>query len=70
MQTITKLQMDANKNLEGATKKGGHVSPDGASSKMMRVVFVSLLLDLVAFAMILPLFPVLLDYYGRIDQVL
>lgn len=68
MQTITKLQMDANKNVEGAAKKGSHQPPDGASGKMMRVVFVSLLLDLVAFAMILPLFPVLLDYYGRMDQ--
>ena len=73
MQKMTDLQIDANKNLnptlEGTAKKTSHQPPDGASDKMLRVIFVSLLLDLVAFAMILPLFPVLLDYYGRIDQV-
>ena len=67
------LQMDANKNinpsLESAAGKASLHPPDGASSKMLKVVFVSLLLDLIAFAMILPLFPVLLDYYGRKDQV-
>ena len=73
MQKIPNLQMDANKNtkssLESATGKASLQPPDGASGKMLKVVFVSLLLDLIAFAMILPLFPVLLDYYGRKDQV-
>ena len=73
MRKTPNLQMDANKNvkpsLESAAGKASLHPPDGASSKMLKVVFVSLLLDLIAFAMILPLFPVLLDYYGRKDQV-
>lgn len=34
----------------------------------VRVVFVSLLLDLLAFTMILPLLPALLDYYKEIEN--
>lgn len=37
-------------------------------SKTVRVVFISLLLDLLAFTMILPLFPALLDHYQSIDN--
>ncbi|XP_011497319.1 PREDICTED: major facilitator superfamily domain-containing protein 10 [Ceratosolen solmsi marchali] len=37
-------------------------------SKTIRVVFVSLLLDLLAFTIILPLFPALLDHYHRTDN--
>lgn len=37
-------------------------------SKTIRVVFISLLLDLLAFTMILPLFPALLDHYQSIDN--
>lgn len=33
----------------------------------VRVVFVSLLLDLLAFTMILPLLPALLDHYKEVD---
>ncbi|KAJ8681672.1 hypothetical protein QAD02_017464 [Eretmocerus hayati] len=36
--------------------------------KTIRVVFVSLLLDLLAFTMILPLFPALLDHYQNVDS--
>ena len=36
--------------------------------KTVRVVFISLLLDLLAFTMILPLFPALLDHYESIDS--
>lgn len=32
------------------------------------IIFISLILDLLAFTMILPLFPTLLDYYGQHDQ--
>lgn len=37
-------------------------------SKTITVVFISLLLDLLAFTMILPLFPALLDHYQSIDN--
>ncbi|XP_033102842.1 major facilitator superfamily domain-containing protein 10-like [Anneissia japonica] len=37
-------------------------------SGMVKIVFVSLLLDLLAFTMILPLLPSLLDYYGNADE--
>lgn len=37
-------------------------------TKTIKVVFVSLLLDLLAFTMILPLFPALLDHYEQIDS--
>ena len=38
------------------------------NSKTLLVVFISLLLDLLAFTMILPLFPALLDHYKRVDN--
>ena len=37
-------------------------------SKTVKVVFVSLLLDLLAFTMILPLFPALLEHYQQLDK--
>ncbi|XP_015610228.1 major facilitator superfamily domain-containing protein 10 isoform X2 [Cephus cinctus] len=37
-------------------------------SKIVRVVFISLLLDLLAFTMILPLLPALLDHYEQLDK--
>lgn len=36
--------------------------------KTVRIVFISLLLDLLAFTMILPLLPALLDYYKQLDD--
>lgn len=43
---------------------------EGVSLPMGTVVmFVSLLLDLLAFTMILPLLPSILDYYGNKEQV-
>jgi len=38
------------------------------STRNLAVLFVSLLLDLVAFTVILPLLPSLLDYYGSHDD--
>lgn len=38
------------------------------SSKMQKVMFISLLLDLLGFTVILPLFPALLEYYSRNDS--
>ena len=37
--------------------------------RMLSVVFVTLLIDLLAFTLILPLLPALLDYYGQNDEV-
>lgn len=37
-------------------------------TKTVRIVFVSLLLDLLAFTMILPLFPALLEHYQQLDD--
>nr|XP_018909921.1 PREDICTED: major facilitator superfamily domain-containing protein 10 [Bemisia tabaci] len=42
-------------------------SPNKRINPMVYVVFTSLLLDLLAFTMILPLFPSLLDYYKKND---
>ncbi|XP_041477167.1 major facilitator superfamily domain-containing protein 10-like [Lytechinus variegatus] len=38
------------------------------SNGMVGIIFISLVLDLLAFTMILPLFPTLLDYYGQHDE--
>ena len=37
--------------------------------RALGVMFVSLVVDLLAFTMILPLLPALLDHYGKQDQV-
>lgn len=49
-----------------ARAKEGNDKMDGSST--VRVVFISLLLDLLAFTMILPLFPSLLDHYKEHDK--
>lgn len=41
---------------------------DVKSSNVVSIVFRSLILDLLAFTMILPLLPALLDYYKEIDD--
>ncbi|XP_023245028.1 major facilitator superfamily domain-containing protein 10 isoform X2 [Copidosoma floridanum] len=53
------------KNSNG-TRVKEHKKRD--DNKTVRVVFISLLLDLLAFTMILPLFPALLDHYEQIDN--
>ena len=53
---------------EGATQEEEEM--DGPfSRRTIRVVFISLVLDLLAFTMILPLLPSLLDYYAQHDKV-
>jgi len=42
---------------------------DKSDSRVLLAVFVLLLVDLLAFTVILPLMPSLLDYYGQVDQV-
>ena len=42
---------------------------ENGERRVFTVVFISLLLDLLAFTMILPLLPSLLDYYGHSETV-
>ena len=56
--------------LRPAGEKGERTKNKGPSSHwILLVLFVSLLLDLLGFTVILPLIPSLLEYYGRGDQV-
>ena len=53
------------RNGSAETLKGPEddsLSPE--EKKLLRTVFISLVLDLLAFTVILPLLPSLLDYYG------
>lgn len=51
----------------------GEMSSEGrpevkeGSSRVITIVFVSLLLDLLGFTLILPLFPSILDHYGQAE---
>lgn len=47
----------------------GKEKDDGSSSRVLIVVFLGLLLDLIAFAVILPLLPSLLDHYSKDNKV-
>lgn len=49
-------------------KNVGKSDPVPASSQTTTVVFIGLLLDLLAFTLILPLFPALLDHYKKHDS--
>lgn len=51
-----------NNNVQ-VVKKGGASIKSAPNSKMIFVIFISLLLDLIAFTMILPVFPSLLEHY-------
>ena len=55
---FTPQQLDAQKRREASD-----------DHKMISIVFLSLLIDLLAFTMILPLLPSLLDYYAQHDKV-
>lgn len=45
------------------------IKEGGDMESMQMVVFVTLIVDLLAFTMILPLLPSLLDYYSQTDKV-
>ena len=49
-------------NMNDASQKDTSLSP--SERKMLLILFVSLVIDLLAFTVILPLLPTLLDYYG------
>ena len=48
--------------------KGDVVGVEKTDYQTLSVVFVSLLLDLLGFTVILPLFPTILDYYAQHDD--
>lgn len=52
-------------NVSEVTKADNVNKNSKSNSKVIALVFISLLLDLLAFTMILPLLPSLLDYYNR-----
>uniref|UniRef100_A0A4W3JI88 Major facilitator superfamily domain containing 10 n=1 Tax=Callorhinchus milii TaxID=7868 RepID=A0A4W3JI88_CALMI len=43
--------------------------PTYDSSRVITIVFLALLIDLLGFTLILPLFPSMLDYYGKTDRL-
>lgn len=49
-------------------KRTENENENSEDAKIVRAVFVSLLLDLLAFTMILPLLPALLDHYEKQDN--
>lgn len=51
--------------VDGAKLSERESQPSPASRSILTVMFISLLLDLLAFTVILPLLPSLLEYYGR-----
>lgn len=40
---------------------------EGSSSRVINIVFITLLLDLLGFTLILPLLPSILDHYGQTE---
>ena len=67
---MLKMETDL-KNGKSAHKAAGK-SPQktGVDHWALLVVFLSLLVDLLGFTVILPLMPSLLEYYNRHDQVI
>lgn len=49
------------------TQRLNKVPVSKSDSKMLHIVFLSLLIDLLAFTVILPLMPALMDYYEKFD---
>lgn len=68
---VNGVNEQANKNCQTATREINNNArlDQKASFRVMLVLFVGLLMDLMAFAVILPLFPSLLDFYGKNDKV-
>lgn len=61
---------EANGNTPAdTTDSSGKGEERSDSGSMQAVVFVTLIVDLLAFTMILPLLPSLLDYYSQNDKV-
>ena len=65
-------KISSENSLENNNKPSGQENTKDESKrahKALGVMFVSLVVDLLAFTMILPLLPALLDHYGKQDQV-
>ncbi|KAK0143467.1 Major facilitator superfamily domain-containing protein 10 [Merluccius polli] len=55
--------------MGGMTSETRSEEKDGSfSSRVIKIVFISLLLDLLGFTLILPLFPSILDHYGQTED--
>jgi hypothetical protein len=73
--TVTTSTTSTNNNLTSSTKTMGsktttnnNNNDNEKSHPMMSIIFISLLLDLLAFTMILPLLPSLMDLYQQNDD--
>jgi hypothetical protein len=64
----SKVESNGEKKEEKTVKNGGSADPNQFNSRTTIVVFIGLLLDLLAFTLILPLFPALLDHYKKHDS--
>ncbi len=61
---------DSNGNMSDQPNDGSESAQDADRLPSVAfVVFLSLIIDLLAFTMILPLLPALLEYYGTHDKV-
>lgn len=68
---ITRSQKNGNvsgseekRETAGGEDKAGDTTLSSDEKKVLKTVFISLVIDLLAFTVILPLLPSLLDYYG------
>jgi len=59
---------DVNGSVSASAQSKDSTELSSFSRRNLLVLFISLLLDLVAFTVILPLLPSLLDYYGSHDD--
>lgn len=60
------LQLN-NKSINSRPKKSRNIKSSGDSYSQL-IIFISLLLDLLAFTIILPIFPRLIQYYQKYDS--
>ena len=67
LRSRTKVGQNNNNENEKVPEKKKDTNNGGDEFKMSYVVFIGLLLDLLAFTLILPLFPSLLDHYKKHD---
>lgn len=68
MNRLTSTQQHANGQQQVNGKSSDSKICDNNSNSALKIVFVSLLLDLLAFTMILPLLPSLMEHYRKNDD--
>ena len=59
----------ANEKTQNGRSSSPADSADKGANRILYVVFLSLVIDLLGFTLILPLLPSILDYYGTNEQV-